>query len=1178
MKIAWGIDVGVASLGFAVIELDGENRPKRLVDGISVVWPAPVGGAERTRHRSMRKQNKRRQQRIGKIRGRLIDLFDLNPSFDEATKSENLRVDGRGEGVGALPKYDNSRVRLREIGLEDRLETDNLARAILHIARNRGQRLSRGLKDSTGGQTGGERRKNDNEREKTAERANSTASRLEALGRELKLSGAAHPAQLLMRQAVKTGTTRLKKDREDGPVFTRGMMLRELETLLKVQEAHYRSILSNEVRQELSDLVFWEETPKQPAIGKCRYVVCGPDGEIEDRLSRGSDLFQLKRIYEEVNNLRVISRRGTPDRQLCLAERDRLANRLLEGQNITPKRAREELGIGKDSLAEMTTLDAVAHDRGRKTGRTLEGHPLAAAMRKADALDMWRSFDKTRRERIADLVRDEDDQEEIRQQLEEMDLPEAAVAALIEARLPIARSAAGPTATRRLLAELQAAVISNYEAEQRAGLEAMDADPPPMDRLPYYGRILRASCVPSPSSATDPDEREYGRIPNPVVHVALNQLRKTANAYLARYGKPVQIKIELARDMNKSAEEREKEERQNDKNRKINDRYIESLGLSKYRRRDRQLARLHRMQGGECLYTGEPICRRHLDDGSVAIDHILPWADTLDNDGIANLALTFKFANDYKRKRAPWDAFASGYRGQDYATILKRAEKRGRAVHWRFKQDAMDRFRDEDDFRERFLVDTRYIGKMARRYLIAVCDDAAPESAICLNGRITKELRRLWGLSRVVGELMVEDGRLNPADIERPGEDETEKELEARRKRISKIRWDHRHHLLDAIIASCTTRSDVQRLQTVAARAEDPENAADALAEARRADASIRAGGVCWRDGFRNTVKSFLKDRGGDGGGGAVSVSAVVRKPDHNPQGQLHEETLYGVICKVPGDGDSYLVRNHIPIIDLTAKQIGEIEVPETAIRNLQKAVARGESVWWGGKDPVSALSGNLRPQLETMRACLESLMAQAPESELAKARTESGKQNARAKWATAEYIRKTGQKRYTRIQTASLRILRGPLRDGADGRNSKPRKAVRTRRNDRLVYYIDAEAKRRLQIVSTLDANTPGFEDDSRRPGCHLIFTLRANDIVEMESDPKSPDSSRRLYRMVSFSETKGIDLVFLPVEEARGFKEVPKHVRVRIRSQKDFDDRKPEQVLLDRTGRIRWRSRRMN
>ena len=98
------------------------------------------------------------------------------------------------------------------------------------------------------------------------------------------------------------------------------------------------------------------------------------------------------------------------------------------------------------------------------------------------------------------------------------------------------------------------------------------------------------------------------------------------------------------------------------------------------------------------------------------------------------------------------------------------------------------------------------------------------------------------------------------------------------------------------------------------------------------------------------------------------------------------------------------------------------------------------------------------------------------------------------------------------------------------------------------------------------------------RREHGRLLFVLRKDDLVEMISDPKDPASSRRIYRTVSFSGTGGLDLEFLPVEEDRAPKQVPKPVRTRITTVTAFNNRRPQMILLDSTGRERWRSQRLN
>ena len=778
-------------------------------------------------------------------------------------------------------------------------------------------------------------------------------------------------------------------------------------------------------------------------------------------------------------------------------------------------------------------------------------------MHKANALEQWRDFDEGRREKIAELVRTEDGKEVLRDELTALGLSEEAVKALSDARLPATYSAAGETATRKLLTELEADVISNHKAEQRARLEALDPPPPLLDRLPYYGEVLQGWCIGGDGDPVGSDEARLGRIPNPVVHVALNQLRKTANVYLDLYGKPAQICVELARDLNKSAEDRERVEAEAADNRKKNETHIETLGAHKRKlnREDLRRIKLHRMQDGECLYTGQPICMENLFDGSVQVDHILPRAETLD-DGIANLALTFEEANRFKGKRPPFEAFGQGYRDQDYAHILRRAEKRGKNVYWRFREDAMDRYKDEDAFRSRFLNDTRYVARMAARYLSCVCAD--PNRTVSLNGRITSILRQKWDLHTLIRDIMIDEGRLDSADIVSPKDGEARDELQARRKRADKIRWDHRRHLLDAVVAACTTRSDVQRLQT--------------LARVRRADPDFRNAGVCWRPGFREAVKTFLRNPECRGdAAGKRPVTSVVAKADHDPRGRLHEETNYGLICEAPGKPGRYVARDHVTIADLGARQIEELGVPETAIRAVEQAMEAGARIWWGGKDPGSSLRDNLARDLTALRARLLELMDETPAEFLEKARTDEGRKKARAKWATNRYVERTGRRRFTRVQIVSLRVLKGPLRH-----DTKPRRANPAGGNDRLVYFIDGNGDRSIEVVSTLDANTPGFEERWRRDGGRPLFVLRKDDLVEMAADPKDADSPRRIYRTVSFSDAGSLDLKFLPVEEARAPKEAPKHVR--IQSLKAFRERAPVMVLCDPTGRVRWRGPRLN
>lgn len=1174
--IGWGIDVGVGSLSLAVIELDANGAPIGLLDGAVEIFPASAGAAERRGHQSMRTQIQRRSARLRALKRRLIDLFDLSDGFDAPPPKAPKALKGAGA--------DTSRVALRARGLREPLEATDLARAILHIAKNRGQRLTRAM----GGEDAAtaEHKAAQKEAAEAQGRAQWTADLLRRLGDERGLGRPAHPAELLQRDAEAGKPTRLRKDRPDAPVFTRAMVEAEFDALLATQAGApgYGAVLTPDVLTDLRTAVFHEAEGKRPAIGKCRFRTRGADGGIEDRLPIGSDLFQTKRIYEEANNLRLIDPLTGAARALTLAERDAVAAAALAGRDVSGGTVRTLLKLGRGRDARQTSLDVA--ETGRKAAAKIKGHQIAAAFKRADALDLWEVMAEEERGDVADLLREEEDFERVRDALLARGLSPEAACAIANAPIAAGRSAAGPTATRLILEQLKADVISAYEATRRAGLEDPSLSTPQLDRLPYYGAVLTESCVGATYKGHDPLEVQFGRIPNPVVHQALNRLRRMGNAFLKRYGKPKRICIELARDLNKSADERAEDERRAAANAKKNDSYLLKLfedapqAKRKLSRDDRLKIKLHRLQNGRCLYTGQELSVAQLFDGSTAIDHILPRAETLD-DGLANLALCTRPANDHKAKRTPFNAFSGGYQGREYAQILEQAKARGPGVFWRFQPDAMDRFKDRAEFRERFLVDTRYIGKAARRYLTTVCAD--PNGVVCVNGRLTSLLRRHWGLDGLIREIMEEDGASPPealAETEAEAQAEAETAAEAedpppvseqiarRREREKKLRLDHRHHLLDAVVAGCTTRRDVQRIHTIAGRFDRAPDQGELEQVIEAYLDEFRGAGLPWRPAFRAAVKALLTNDPKRYTGEARPASRVLRKPDHNARGKLHAASNYGAICRDPGDPSLFVVTQHKSLSDLAAapdpaKALAGIVDMGRAEAILRAAVAAGAKGWWGGEDdPVASLT-NLQRDLAGMRDAIRARAESAPES--------AGKsERERLKWAIERHGQETGRRRYTKVSVMTARILKpGPTPE------ARPLLLAPTKTdgsNHCLDIVRDKEGAVAMRVIARLDANQPGGLDPA--PGETLLLRLHADDLVEM-LDGSGSDARRRLYRLVSLSDG---DLEFLPVEEARPVKQTPPGVRTRIASLKALRARKPAQVVLDGAGRVRWRSPALN
>jgi CRISPR-associated endonuclease Csn1 len=329
------------------------------------------------------------------------------------------------------------------------------------------------------------------------------------------------------------------------------------------------------------------------------------------------------------------------------------------------------------------------------------------------------------------------------------------------------------------------------------------------------------------------------------VHVALNQLRQVVNALIDRHGHPKQIVVEVLRELNQSAFERRRIEKEQAENAKRREEWAEQLTRLGQRVNGRNLAlmRLWSEQSGDpkerlCPYTGERISLRRLFSGEVEEDHILPFAITLD-DSFANRVIVTREANRRKARQTPFQAFQAQ---PDWPDIQARAALLPPSKAWRFGPDALDKWKGEHgDFLARHLTDSAYLARLARMYLRAVCD---PDQVWCVPGRLTAMLRDTLGLNSAT--LLGKGG-------------------------ARKDRDDHRHHAIDALTIGLVDRSLLQRVATAAGRAED---------RGRRRLDDI---GEPW-PGFIAEAAARVR---------AINVSF---KPDTSPSGQLHNDTAYATL------------------------------------------------------------------------------------------------------------------------------------------------------------------------------------------------------------------------------------------------------------------------------------------
>jgi CRISPR-associated endonuclease Csn1 len=277
-------------------------------------------------------------------------------------------------------------------------------------------------------------------------------------------------------------------------------------------------------------------------------------------------------------------------------------------------------------------------------------------------------------------------------------------------------------------------------------------------------------------------DREIQKIKNPVVITALFEIRKLVNEIIDTYGKPNEIKVELARDLKASKSNRLETRKKQKELEKQNDRVkkrleeegqkINHINILKYK--------LWEECNHTCPFTGKIITISQLFTGEVQIEHIFPWSRSL-NDSFNNKTLCFADENRAKGNKTPYE-FYSEQGDQKWEAMklqsLSCFKTKANYPNCYNKFKHFVKKKHDEDFISRQLNDTRYISKEAKNYLSKICSNV-----IVAPGQMTATLRHHWGLNSILNL-----------------EDDT------------KTRDDHRHHAVDALVMACSTRSHLQEL------------------------------------------------------------------------------------------------------------------------------------------------------------------------------------------------------------------------------------------------------------------------------------------------------------------------------------------------------------------------------
>ncbi|TIX50483.1 type II CRISPR RNA-guided endonuclease Cas9 [Alteraurantiacibacter aquimixticola] len=877
MRTRLGLDIGTNSIGWCLYDGDTiRNIGVRIFpDGRD-----PKSGASlAVDRRDARAMRRRRDRYLGR-RSALVEVL-VEHGLLPQDKQEAQAL--HGEDPYAL----------RARALDEKLTPQQIGRALFHLNQRRGFKSNRKA-----------------DRVAKVNDDGKIASGTKALDQAMADAGARTLGEFLLLRDPDKGEAKRVRMRPDANGYDfypdRRHYENEFEAIWAKQAEYHPDFLTIEAKAAIHRVIFFQRPLKAQVVGKCSFAGWyGIPGD-EKRLPKAHPLFQQRRLFEEVNQLEVVSA-GAPARKLTLDERHKLILKLQDKKKVTFK-----------TLGRLIKLkEGERFNKESENRKDLIGDEVRAEMMHADRFGPdWTTFSTGKQWAIIERLLEEEDTEKLLAWLQsEHGLYRETAEAIANAHLPDGHGRFGLTATTALLEQLKAHVVTYAQAAERAGYHHSDHRTGECHAaLPYYGEILAREIAPGKDDYSDELERQWGKITNPTVHIGLNQLRRLVNAILRQYGRPDYIYVELAREL--KLNEKQKAEHNRRIRQTTDEAAARSKKLAEIGERDsggnRMLLRIWEQLNPanpldrRCPYCGEMISIEMLMNGSADIDHIIPYSRCLD-DSVGNKVVSHTHCNRQKGNKTPWERWGETDR---WPVIQDQVARLHKSKQWRFGPDAMERVERGGGFVARQLTDTQYLSRIAGKYLSSLYTPDEGRRVYAVTGRMTAMLRRLWGLNDILlDHNWVENEHSN----------------------APKNRLDHRHHAIDAAVVGATDAAMIQKIATAAGRAEDQDLDRQFLDlphpwEGFREDL---------RDKLYTTTVSFKPDHGRKG---------RPKKDRDITSGRLHNDTAYGLTGRTNAKGVPIVVTRK-PLLSLKPGDLTDPDrMPDRDLQEALYTATRGTS------------------------------------------------------------------------------------------------------------------------------------------------------------------------------------------------------------------------------------------
>lgn len=921
MKKVLGLDLGVGSIGWCLIEKDDDNTPKRIIRMGSRIVPissdegtgytkgnAISKNADRTAKRTARKCYDRYQLRRQALVNLIKRLYML-PNKELMLEQTPLEIWQKRADAAS-----------KEITLEA------LGRVLLHINQKRGYKHSR-LSNA--------------DRKETAyvQEVNSRYDELKAEGLTI---GQHFAAKLKENEQTSNDGKKYYNYRIKEQVYPRHAYEEEVKKILEIQSQFHADVLTPDVCREIMDIIFYQRDLKscKNLVSLCEFeshtiIKDGKEITIGPKVApRTSPLAQLSSILETSNNITIRNRRNdelyiSPEQRKAIAD-------FLDNHEVM-------------KLTDLYRILNISRKEGwwagKAIGKGLKGNTTKCQIREALGSLPKEQVDSLTAFRLEFEEYVDEETGEVRQRVNNTLAEQQPLYKLWHMLYSIKDNKELSGALHHLGIDDEKSInkLSNLDF-RTAGYANKSAKaigrilPYLMDGIMYSEACERAGfdhsrrINPGRTLLTSLPQIQKNDLRQPIVEKILNQLVNIVNALLEKEGTIDEIRVELARELKQSKDERNEAFKRNNQNERQNKEYAERIkeyGLTPTRNR---IMKMKMWEESEytCMYCGQPInVTEFLQGADVEREHIIPRALLFDN-SFTNQVCSCRRCNSQKGMRTAYD-FIADDKGQegldlyierindlfDRKKISRSKLNRLLVSHKAYvSRKAQGKETEEDkelweNFIDRQLRQSQYIAKKSVEMLQQVC-----KNVYTTTGSVTDFVRHQWGYDEILHDLNFE--RFKKAELTTMVTQlHSGKEVEVERITNWTKRLDNRHHAVDALAIACTTQGMIQRLNTLSAcrnemldelnskdeRVIDPERSmlekwinsqphicyAQAKDEVDKIIVSQRPNTRITVPGKRYVTKNGKRTQ--------AQTGIIV------PRGALHAEFVYGRIMKQEADG-----------------------------------------------------------------------------------------------------------------------------------------------------------------------------------------------------------------------------------------------------------------------------------